>query len=518
VNRSTLSLGGAVAALLALTAAASLTGGNDSSSAPAAAAVRLPVQRSTLLCPAPSSSDFATTQYTSFTPAASGGSGASGSGAGTSGTSGSGGSGSGSSDSAGSAGSGAADTAALVPVTPKAKGPAPLTATGKPVVSSTGKDDAPALLGTADGSLAPGWTVQQSTVVDSGDARGLLGTSCLVPDSEFWFPGASTAAGRMDYLHLINPDEAPTVVDVALYGKDGQLKAATGDGITVPGHSSVPVLLSTLVADKEPDVTVHVVARNGRVGASVQATDTGKGADWLPAAADPGTSLVLPGIPADATDVRLVVFDPGSDDADLTLKLATSTGTIVPAGHETLHAKSGMTTAVDLADVTRGAAGSLIIGSSTVHSAQPVVAALRITRGKGKSQELAFLPATAPVGARATAADNRDKGSTLALTAVGKDASVRITSSAGSSGGTPVSKTVPVKAGTTVSLPPAQPDGGKGTYAVTVETLSGGPVYASRTLALPLDGVQMFTVQAMPDDRGTVAVPQAASDLRILNR
>ena len=489
MNRSTLSLAVVAAALAALTGIAALTGSSDSTAAPAASATRLPVQRSTLLCPQPSQSEFATTTYTSYSPGA-----------------------------AGAAGSGGSGSASLVPTGGKGKPLAPLSAPGKPATATTDQAGAPALVGTANGSLAPGWTVQQSTVVDSGSARALLGTSCLVPDSEFWFAGASTAAGRQDYLHLVNPDQAPAVVDVQLYGKDGQLKAATGDGITVPGDSSVPVLLSTLVADKQQDLTVHVVARSGRVGAAVQANDTGKGADWLPATADPATSLVMPGIPADATDVRLIVFATGSDDADLTLKLATSTGSITPAGNEALHVKSGMTTAVDLGDVTRGDAGSLLIGSSTVHAPVPVVAALRITRGKGNGQELAFLPAAAPVGTRATVADNRAKASTLALTATGKDASVKITSSAGVSGGTPVTKTVTVKAGTTLSLAPEPPAGGKGAYAVTVEPApGGGTVYASRMLALPLNGVPMFTIQVMPDDRGTVAVPHARSDLRILN-
>ncbi|MBY8876927.1 DUF5719 family protein [Actinacidiphila acidipaludis] len=489
MNRSTISLAGAVVALAVLTGAASLTGGSDSGAAPGhggASAARLPVQRTTLLCPAPSSSEFATTTYTSFTPVSGGATGG---------------------------------KASLVPAAPKGKPIAPLSAPGKPVTASTDQADAPALVGTADGALAPGWTVQQSTVVDSGAARGLLGTSCLVPDSEFWFAGASTATGRQDYLHLVNPDQAPAVVDVQLYGKDGQLKASTGDGITVPGDSSEPVLLSTLVADKQQDLTLHVVARSGRVGAAVQATDSGKGADWLPAAGDPATSLVMPGIPSDAGDVRLVVFDPGSDDADLTLKLATSTGSITPAGHETLHVKSGMTTAVDLGDITKGEAGSLLIGSSTVHSAVPVVAALRVTRGKGSSQDLAFLPATAPVGNRSTVADNRAKGSTLALTATGKDTSVKITSSAGTSGGTPVTKTVTVKAGTTMSLTPQGPDGGKGAFAVTVEPLpGGGTLYASRMLELPLNGIPMFTIQPMPDDRGMVSVPKAGVRLQILNR
>ncbi len=213
------------------------------------------MQRSTLLCPEPSASEFANTTYTSFTPQGSGPSSA---------ASGK--------DSAGSGASGSA-AATLVPATAKPKALKPLTAVGKPATSTTSNANAPALIGTADGPLAPGWTVQQSTVVDDGPERGLLGLSCVAPDSEFWFPGASTEDGNQDYVHLVNPDETPAVVDIELYGKDGLLKASTGDGITVPGSSSKPVLLSTLVADKAPDLTVHVVARSGRVGAAVQATD-----------------------------------------------------------------------------------------------------------------------------------------------------------------------------------------------------------------------------------------------------
>jgi hypothetical protein len=486
VNRTTISLAGAVAALTVLTGAASLTAGG-SDAAPAGSAQRLPVQRSNVLCPSPSTSEFAATTYTSFTPAGT--------------------------DSATGGGS-----ARLVPAASRAKPLAPLKAAGKPATYETDKSNAPALIGVADGSLAPGWTVQQTTVVDSGNGHGLLGTSCVTPDSEFWFPGASTDTGRQDYLHLVNPDEGPAVVDVELYDEKGPLKASTGDGITVAGGSEEPVLLSTLVADHAADLTVHVVVRSGRVGAAVQATDAKTGADWLPAAAEPATSLVLPGIPADATDVRLIIYATGTDDADITLKLATSSGPITPAGHERLHIRAGTTAAVDLEDVTKGDAGSLVVTSSEVHTPVPVVAALRVTRGKGAKQEMAFLPATARIEARATVADNRAKGSTLSLTATGEDASVKITSSAGSSGGSSVTKTVTVKAGATLALVPSPPAGGKGAYAVTVEPLSGGPVYASRTMALPLGGVPMFTIQPMPDDRGTVAVPEAGSDLRILNR
>jgi hypothetical protein len=214
--------------------------------------------------------------------------------------------------------------------------------------------------------------------------------------------------------------------------------------------------------------------------------------------------------------VRLVAFAPGQDDADLKVRLAGPDGTITPAGHESLHVKSGMTTSVDLADVTKGEAASLILSPAEASSPTPVVAALRVVRGKGDKQEIGFIPATGPIAARGTVADNRAKGSTLSLTAPGAAAKVKVTASAGTEGGEPVEKTYTVKAGTTLAVTPPVPTGLKGSYALTVEPESGGPVHAARTLALTQDGVAAFTVQTLPDDRGTVLVPKAEEDLSIL--
>jgi hypothetical protein len=79
-----------------------------------------------------------------------------------------------------------------------------------------------------------------------------------------------------------------------------------------------------------------------------------------------------------------------------------------------------------------------------------------------------------------------------------------------------VQKTYTVKAGTTLAFAPPVPDGLKGSYGLTVQSQSGGPVYAARTLSVPESGIQMFTVQTLPDDRGTVSVPKAKQDLSIL--
>ena len=69
MKRPTLSLIAVATALAADTGFAALTAPDGSSSAGAKAPARLPVERSSLLCPAPSTSEVAETVYTSYTPA-----------------------------------------------------------------------------------------------------------------------------------------------------------------------------------------------------------------------------------------------------------------------------------------------------------------------------------------------------------------------------------------------------------------------------------------------------------------
>ncbi|MGW4727083.1 DUF5719 family protein [Streptomyces sp. NPDC004291] len=513
MKRTTLSLIAGATALAAVTGFAALTA-PEGTAAPEAtkATTRLPVERVGLACPVPSSSEVAETVYTSYTPA----------GTDTGKTPGA--------DKGKGNDKAEKPTALLKPATgatasggtgkkPTApKAPATVTTPGKPVTAEANGASVPALTGSATGALAPGWTVQQTTVVPAGGSRGLLGLTCGAPDTDFWFPAASTAKARHDYVHLTNPDDTAAVADITLYGPEGVLKSQFTEGIPVPAHSTVPVLLSTLTQEAaQRDVTVHVTTRSGRVGAAVGVADDKLGSDWLSASADPSGSVVLPGIPADAASVRLVVFAPGQDDADLKVKLSTANGAIVPAGASTLHVKSGMTTSIDLPDLTRGSAASLFLAPENAKRPVPVVAALQVVRGKGEKSEIAFIPAAGPISARATVADNRAKASTLSLTAPDADAQVRITASAGSGAGTPASKTVTVRAGTTTALTDLVPQGLKGSYALTVEPVSGGKVHAARTLAVPQDGIPMFTVQTLTDDRGTVEVPSARQDLGVLD-
>ncbi|MFD7940510.1 DUF5719 family protein [Streptomyces sp. NPDC059755] len=515
MNRTTLSLIAGTAALAAVTGFATLNQPDAATADTAQAAAELPVERTSLLCPSPSTSDLADTSYTSFTPVTKG------------------------TDADGTAElvAAAAESATAttgktddkatgkttdktdVKASDKKKATKPVVtpkAPGTPAVGETSGGETPALLGTAEGKFAPGWTVQETTEVTAGSGRGLQGVTCTAPDTEFWFPGVSTVADRTDYVHLTNPDDSAAVADIELYGKDGALQTTVGEGITIPAHSSEPILLSTLTGEKQEDLTVHVNVRSGRVGAAVQALDEKLGGDWLAASTDPAGTQVVPGIPKDATAVRLIAYAPGDADADLKVQLASPSGLITPAGHETLHVKAGMTASVDLGDVTRGEAGSLVL--TPTDRSVPVVAAVRVLRGKGDRQESAFITATAPVGTRASAAGNSAKGSTLSLTAPKGTAKVKVTASAGSGGGTAASQTYTVKAGTTQEVELPVPAGLKGTYALTVEPLTDTPVYASRTLTATTEGVPGFTIQTLPDDRGTVAVPEADEDVAVLQR
>ncbi|MFF9566581.1 DUF5719 family protein [Streptomyces sp. NPDC014685] len=510
-STSSLSLIAGTVALAAVTGFAVLTAPGDGETAKAATAARLPVERSTLLCPAPGLSELSETTYTSFTPAG---------------------------DGAGEAG-----TAELTPTATSeltddkddksdkkdekgkekddkeagaGKPVVSLKEPGKPAVAEESGADTPALVGTATGRLAPGWSAQQTTMVEAGEGRGLLGVSCTVPDTDFWFPAVSTAKSRQDYVHLTNPDDTAAVADIELYGPEGSLKSEVGEGITVPARSSVPVLISTLTSEAVDDVTAHVTTRTGRLGAAVRAADDKTGSDWLAASTTPTGTLVMPGIPEDATSVHLVAFAPGDDDADLKVKLLGKTGAITPAGNDGLHVKSQMTASLDLKDLTKGEPGSLLLAPEKGGKGTPVVAALRVVRGSGDKQEVGYIPATAPVGARATVADNRSEGSVLSLTAPGADATVKVTASAGSGGGEKVIKKYTVKGSTTLGVVPPVPSGLKGGYALTVETESGGPVHAARTLTITQGGIKMFTVQTLPDDGGTVEVPEAVQDLSVL--
>ncbi|WP_042399837.1 DUF5719 family protein [Streptacidiphilus carbonis] len=463
------------------------------------ATVLTAVQHSTLICPPPVQGSSGSTGYGLAVPGLLPGTTA--------------GSASGSSSGAAAGGDGAV-LGSLTPGGTGSKALAKQTAVGgSTTAKAAGGDKAPALLAESDGSTAPGFTVQQTT---SGVGSTLSGTGCTAPGTEFWFAGADTAKGSADYLELSNAEATAADVDIQIFGPNGEVDNTQAASINVPAGGTASLLLSTLIGpgNDNSSLAVHVQVRSGRVAAALHADSGSKGADWIPATTAAGTQVIA-GLPGDLSDAVLVVAAPGSADADLNVQLASQSGWITPAGHETVHVKAGMVTAVDLSDITRGQPAALRLTPTDAKQAAPVVAGIQVVRGGKSGTDTGYLSGSGPIGQRATAAGSTGSDTTLLLTDAGSKAAVVQVATIGS-GSTPVSTSVSVPAGATVAVTPKAPGGGS--YAVTLTSDSGGSVYAARMITRASGSVPAFTVQQLTDDRSTVQIPHALQDNSILTR
>lgn len=486
ISRTTQSLLAAVGVLALAVGIAELHPPTGQAAAPGAT-VRTAVQHSSLVCPPPLQSLTGATVYSLAVPGAQSGAAA------------------------------ASGTAALgaLPVAAGTAVPAPLakqaTVGGATTAKAATGDKAAALAGTADGATAPGFTVQQTT---TGPGNVLSGTACTASGTEFWFAGGDSNKGSADYLELTNVEANAADVGIQVFGPGGEIDNPTATSVSVPAGGTSSLLLSTLLSPGNDNValTVHVQVRSGRVAAALHASSAGTaGADWVPSTT-PASSQVIPGLPGDLTGATLVLEVPGANDADLKVQLASQNGWLTPAGHETVHAKSGQVTMVDLGALTHGVPAAMRLVPTDPTQAAPFVAGIRILRGKVKTAtDSAYVAGGSPIGQRATVAGNSDTDTTLLLTAADSAAVVKV-SEIGADG-TPTTQNVSIQAGATVAVAPKGP---AGTYAVTLEPVSGGPVYAARMISRTSGGVPTFTVQQLTDDHSTVQIPRALQNDSIL--
>jgi len=368
---------------------------------------------------------------------------------------------------------------------------------------------APALSATANGAAAPGFTVQQTT---TSTDHTLSGTGCTAPGTDFWFVGADSDKSSSDYIELTNTEDTASDADIHIFNSAGEVENSQAANLDIPANGTLSLSLAGLLSpfNTNTSLAVHVVVHTGRIAAALH-EQSGNGDDWLPATTL-GTTQIIPGLPADVTDATLVVDDTGATDADLNIQLASETGWITPAGHESIQVKAGTASSVDLGAITHGEAAALRLtpASGTGVPAVPVVAGIQVVRGGG-SGDIGYLAGdAAPIGQRATVAGNTAGDSTLLLTATGTAATVKV-SSIGASGGTPTVQNVSIQAGSTVSVALKAPPGG-GTFAATIEPVSGGPVHAARMISRKSGSSLGFTIQEVSDDHSTVQIPHVVQD------
>ena len=241
-----------------------------------------------------------------------------------------------------------------------------------------------------------------------GSARGLLavrgeraaatlaGAGCLAPQPVWWFAGAGGGVDHSSVLFLTNADEGPAVVDVRLHGATGSVDEAGTRGITLAAGETVRLALDEL-APGSAELAVEVSSSRGRVVAHVLDTvrDGGsEGREWLPAAVPPGEDLTLPGVPAAAVRVQLLVTNPGEDQALVDLQVVTADGAFVPLGSEQVSVDPGTVERVDLTRALEGRAAAV-----RLRGAVPVTAAVRSWSGSDVAYAVPAAGLEGPAGA-----------------------------------------------------------------------------------------------------------------------
>jgi hypothetical protein len=148
----------------------------------------------------------------------------------------------------------------------------------------------------ADGAQVAG---AQSQDVDAPDFRGFAAAVCAEPSGSIWLVGGAMTIGRSTVLLIANPTDVPSRVSLEIFGEDGPVSAPGMSGIDVPAGGQRVLSLSGFAPGVASPV-VHVTARGGRVVADLQQSIVrgldAVGVETIGAGADPGPSLVIPGV------------------------------------------------------------------------------------------------------------------------------------------------------------------------------------------------------------------------------
>jgi hypothetical protein len=185
------------------------------------------------------------------------------------------------------------------------------------------------VLVTADGAQAPGLAAAQLSTYHSTRANGAAASWCESPRDQWWFTGVDTRVGTSTFLLLSNPSPTVAVVDLHVLGADGTVDAAGATGIPV-GPNSRLVLDLARYAPGQRALSLQVTATRGTVGAAVSTTRvdglTPVGADWVPPAAAPATTVVVDAGVGGVGRQWLVVTNPTARQQQVAVRILDKSG------------------------------------------------------------------------------------------------------------------------------------------------------------------------------------------------
>lgn len=406
---------------------------------------------------------------------------------------------------AGTGGPGSATLSSMPVTPPTAKQPAkqPAAAAPQPVTVSAAGAPATITAPGTQGAAGQGGTAVAATgrmaegfEAELADASGTGVVSCTYPGSDMWFVGTGAAAGASRItLYLVNSGNMPASANVTIL-TDAGLQTGPPTGITVAPHRSVTQSISPFVRGSAA-LGLHVQTSSGQVAASLR-EDGASGGAWLPQAAAPSTSMVIPGLTVASSAARLFVTVPGGNDARLKVMAFTAQGKFRQFGSVAVDVPSAATSSFALSSLGASAAGLQL--TSNV----PIVAAVQIP-GQGFGS---FTTAVPPVTEQGVVAGNpATRGLTvgLLLTAPAAAARASITVIGPASGpasgtaGAGGQQAVTVPAGHTLAVTVARPQAGRQPFAVVITPAAGsGPLYAARVVTMGNGGLSAPVASVLP--------------------
>lgn len=242
----------------------------------------------------------------------------------------------------------------------------------------------PAVLGASPvggvAALVAGATLARA---DIGDLRGLAAARCLEPAASGWLVAGSTEIGSSSRLVFDNPGSTAATIRLEAWGAVGPVELGQGAVVLVPARSERALLLEA-VAPGEPRLAVRLTVDGGQVAAFVQSSALAgfvpAGIDLSGPAAEPAPAVLVPGVVLDETDIDapapsiLRVVNPGSEPANVELRLLHADGEMTIPGAERRVVEPGTVSDISLAGVPAGAYAAELV------SDKPITAAASLSR------------------------------------------------------------------------------------------------------------------------------------------
>lgn len=174
-----------------------------------------------------------------------------------------------------------------------------------------------------------------ATAKSAGGGRAVA--ECPTTEQVSWFVGVGSSSMHQSRLVLTNIGDTPAVADVRLWSEKGVVEVVDGEGIVVDPMTSRTIDVEDLAAG-EDELAMAVRAQRGAIVASVydRSTSVFEGSSWIPPAREPARKFTVGGVPAGAADRTLIVVNPGSTTANITVEVIGKEGTIAVEDFKTL--------------------------------------------------------------------------------------------------------------------------------------------------------------------------------------